>query len=374
MAEPKRDEKGIWRMRIRYKDQITNDWKEKRISGKTRKEVKAKEADLISALSNSERIDDIKLLDYYEEWKNTFKKGKVSNSRYQKIELVKKNLESFFGENQTLKGINKIAYQKFINHLAESLSKETVSNRHAIVRSMFLEAYDMGYIRINPTRGIKIGGTDNKRKGAVTLSMEHLRTLKNYLTNDVAESNVNLFVLTQLLTGARYQEVAALEWLDIDFNNLQIDINKAYDYATKKRIKEPKSFAGYRKIDISEELAKTLKRHKVRQSRLVLQNKIRNPRQFVFVNNINGFPISNSFVNRYIKDTCLALGIPVISSHSLRHARTDFLILSGADPLYVKNQLGHEDYNTTLKHYASLNADLVKKSREAVMVLEQDIL
>lgn len=68
----------------------------------------------------------------------------------QKFAITRKNLESFFGESQTLRGVTKIKYQQWINWLAEpgnanerGLSFETVSNRYNIVKSKFIEALDM---------------------------------------------------------------------------------------------------------------------------------------------------------------------------------------------------------------------------------------
>lgn len=37
MAEPKMIKKGKWRIRLKYKDPITNTWKDKMFTGKTKK-------------------------------------------------------------------------------------------------------------------------------------------------------------------------------------------------------------------------------------------------------------------------------------------------------------------------------------------------
>lgn len=238
---------------------------------------------------------------------------------------------------------------------------------------MFLEARDIGYIRRIPSRKINIVGQVAEHKSATTMSLNDLKTLKRYLTDNEPDSNANLFTLTQVYTGARYSEVAGLQWSDIDFDNQQIIVDEAYDEKEKK-LKEPKSKAGNRRIDVDINLLKLLRRHKVTQAKLIIANKLRNPQNFIFVNNKDGFPISNSFVNRYIRESCEKSEIARISSHTLRHARTDFLILSGADPLYVKDQLGHEDIETTLKHYTSLSVELRTKSRDAVRQLEKQLL
>lgn len=370
MAEPKKDSKtGRWMIRIRYKNPITNDWETKQYTCNTKKECKQKEVELRARLINSQVIDDVNLIEFYNTWMDTFKRGKVSITRMNKIELVGRNLEMFFGTKQTLRGINKLNYQKFINWLGNAkpsglgLATETVDNRHGIVRSMFIEAYDMGYVNLNPTKGIKISGQKVTKLRAKTLSFDDLiRVKKEILAFE--EITVKYFLLTQIYTGARYQEVAALTWDDILFKDKQINIDKAYEYAGVRRFKEPKSPAGYRKIDVNSHLMELLKIQKKRIDELVKNKKIRNKFNLVFPNQKDSYPISNSYVNGVIVDLCNRMEIDRISSHTFRHARTDFLILSGADPLYIKDQIGHEDITTTLKHYAQMNEDLRDKNKK----------
>lgn len=106
------------------------------------------------------------------------------------------------------------------------LAKETVDNRHGIAKSMFLEAFDMGYITVNPTRNIKITDQKHVSKSTKTLSFDDMLKFKDELTSyqDIA---VKYFLLTQMMTGARYQEVTALTWDDILYNSNQINIDKA---------------------------------------------------------------------------------------------------------------------------------------------------
>ncbi|MEG0619193.1 MAG: hypothetical protein RR557_07840 [Bacilli bacterium] len=91
---------------------------------------------------------------------------------------------------------------------------------------MFLEAFDMGYITVNPTRNIKITDQKHVSKSTKTLSFDDMLKFKDELTSyqDIA---VKYFLLTQMMTGARYQEVTALTWDDILYNSNQINIDKA---------------------------------------------------------------------------------------------------------------------------------------------------
>lgn len=108
MSEPKKNPQiGRWTIKIMYKNPMTNDWETKAYTCDTKKECNQKEIELRSKLIKNESIKDYNLIDFYDTWVNTFKRGKVSDGRMNKIELVKTNLETFFGTKQTLRGIDK---------------------------------------------------------------------------------------------------------------------------------------------------------------------------------------------------------------------------------------------------------------------------
>ena len=90
--------------------------------------------------------------------------------------------------------------------------------------------------------------------------------------------------------------------------------------------------------------------------RKVLRGDLRNPQNFVLLVK-NSWPISNSSVNKYIKETCELANIERISSHSFRHARSDLLILAEADPIYIKTQLGHKEIIQSYEYASATEAN-----------------
>lgn len=380
MAEPKKLENGKWHLRTRYQDPITNDWREKSHTADTKKAVKQKEIDFLAKISRGEIVKQIKLLDFYDIWVDTFKRGNVSSGRMEKIKLVRKNLLEFFGEKQTLRGIDKIKYQKWINWLASpgnvnnrGLAVETVSNRHNIVKSMFLEAIDMQYIHSNPTRNIKIVGQEPIHQSEKTISYEDTKKFREALIKK-DDSSSRFFVLTQLYTGSRYQEIAALTWDDLIEKEESIFINKAFKYAAgEKKFGPTKSDAGVRHVDVPPTLFNELKRHNLSQKKDMLSGKLKNPKNLVFCNYKDTWPISNSAVNKFIKEICSAAGIPRISTHSLRHARIDAMILAENDPVYIKSQIGHKEITQSYE-YASNTKENRLKNKQKLNEYLKDIL
>lgn len=380
MAEPKKLKNGNWHLRTRYQDPITNEWREKSHTADTRKAVKQKEIDFLAKISRGEVVKKIKLIDFYDIWVETFKKGKVSAGRMEKINLVRKNLIDFFGENQTSRSIDKIKYQKWINWLGtpgnvnkRGLAVETVSNRHNIVKSMFLEAIDMQYIHNNPTRNIKIVGQKPVHQSEKTISYEDTKKFRAALMNK-EDSPSRFFLLTQLHTGSRYQEVAALTWDDLIEEKEMIYIDKAFKYAGReKKFGPTKSEAGVRYVDVPASLFSELKRHRLSQRKDILSGKLKNPRNLVFCNYKDTWPISNSAINKYLKEVCELAEIARISSHSLRHARIDAMILAENDPVYIKSQIGHKEITQSYK-YASDTKENRLKNKQKLQEYLKDIL
>lgn len=380
MAEPKMIKKGKWRIRFKYKDPITNTWKDKMFTAKTRKAVEALETEFLGKISRGEMVQQTNLLDFFNEYVETFKKGQVSNRTLRRYYLTEKNLENFFGKEQTLSGVTKLSYQKFLNWLGQEggrkgdpLSKTTVKNRHEICKAVFLEALDMKYISSNPARNAKITGIEPLHDKEITISYEDIKKFREALLAR-PDTISKYFVLTQLYTGCRYQEIAALFWDDLDEAHGVINIERAYQYdETDRGLGNTKTPSGIRKVDVPYSLFMELKKYKKIQNERVILGKVRNPRNLVFVNERNTWPITNDAVNKYIEETCKLADVPRITSHGFRHAKTDAMILAEADPIYIKSQLGHKNISQSYE-YASATQENRKKNKQKVFDYLKDIL
>jgi integrase len=51
-------------------------------------------------------------------------------------------------------------------------------------------------------------------------------------------------------------------------------------------------------------------------------------------------------------DICASAGIQGFTLYDLRHTSASLLLMRGAKPQYVQQQLGHETFSTTLRYYA----------------------
>lgn len=371
MAEPKKIGPKTWLLRTRYKDPLTNEWREKKFTDETKAKTKNQETIFLSKLMNGQNMKSIGLVDFIENYIDTFKRGKISDGRVAKYELAALYLEEFFGRKKKLNEITKYNYQQYINWLGteagkrkNGLSKTTVEDQHTIVKTAILEALDMQYIKMNPTRNVKIIGREAEHDTVDTLSQADAGKLLDTL-RQAPDSASKYFCLLQFYTGARYGEVAALRWDDdIDAQKEIVKIDKAFKYDRGNyRFGPPKSKASYRDIDAHKNLFTLLKKWKALQAQEILKRKILNPQNLIFVSEKNTWPISNSNINKYLKYWCKKAGVPRIRTHSFRHIRSDFLVLCEADPVYIAQQLGHASVQQSYE-YASTTEDRRKKNKE----------
>src|SRR5690606_13899076 len=85
-----------------------------------------------------------------------------------------------------------------------------------------------------------------------------------------------------------------------------------------------------------------------------------NDNNLVFYNQNSKYKvITNETANDTLKGLLLYLNIqPLITVHGLRHTHGSVLIYQKATPQYVKERLGHEDIQTTLRKYIHLIKEL----------------
>ncbi|GCF93337.1 hypothetical protein NRIC_12280 [Enterococcus florum] len=85
---------------------------------------------------NGKNVKTIGLVDFFEQYVETFNRGKNSADRVTKYELV-----------ASPEGPKK-----------NGLSKTTVEDQYSIIKSAILKVIDMRYLQITPTRNVKLTG------------------------------------------------------------------------------------------------------------------------------------------------------------------------------------------------------------------------
>lgn len=366
MAEPVKLKNGNYKIRVRFKNPITDKWMERQKQFPTKRECRQWERSILGTI-DTVNPDRILLATFFDEWYDTFKKHSVGPDHNNKIKATKRYILEFFGENVKLQDINRMKYQQWINYLGvtKNLAVATVRGYHLIFRSMLLEAQENSLIRENPSRKVKIIGRDTSEEKKRTLTMDEWKKLLEVILEG-EECSSKYAAITMMFIGCRFQEVDGLLTQDIDFKKDKININKAYDYKRTKTFTKTKTPGSKRVVDMPQPLKDILKIYvrKLQQDQKIISLEDKKHIQFLFPGDLEGCPVTNKALNQYLERKCRRAGIERITSHAFRHAKTDMLVLAGADMIYTQKQLGHDDPATTLRYYSSLNEEIRDKNNK----------
>jgi len=210
----------------------------------------------------------------------------------------------------------------------ETLSVRTVEYILAVARQIINHALKNELIQnyTNPLSGgiVKFPKPENSK--IAFLSKEQATKLLKKLEDE----NDSLYNLTVILldTGARFIEIASLDWSDVNITNRLI-----YFKATKK--------GNSRYVYMSDRVYNLFSKLK-KVSNLVfpssnLKQRLQMPKQWQEI--VDKLFDGNKTINKYR-----------ITTHSLRHTHASWLALGGADILQIKEQLGHKKLDMTLRY------------------------
>ncbi|TKI98233.1 site-specific integrase, partial [Bacillus wiedmannii] len=286
-----------WEYRIRYVDKTTGKKREISKGGfDSKKEATFHANERERQLFHGMAADSKKALlsEYLIEWLETYKKGKVGQSTYI---LHKNNINNHiipYFKNIKLADMNKIEYQKFINHLInKGYSKRTVEIVNSTMSNAIKRAIDLEMVYKDFTNRILIAA-DRFNQHSIRenyLTKEQVSKLLNTAHKDKMIYYVLFYTLVE--TGMRKGEATALEWdTNIDLDNKMIHIDRTINYHaytpagqknSKDLIGKTKTYDSVRSITISDRLVSVLKTFKTYQNECKLKLGIRYDKTFDFV-------------------------------------------------------------------------------------------
>jgi integrase len=181
----------------------------------------------------------------------TRRRGLVSNRTIERYEqLLIGHVVPALGR-RPLQSIQASEIDQLYVALEKKLASRTVAHLHSILGACLKVAVRKGLIATSPVARAEVPKAEESNHGQV-LDAEGLRTL----IEGFRGSSLFPIVATLALTGARRNEVLALQWDDLDVGNKTLRIERAveqtakYDLATK----EPKTRRGVRTITVDDDL------------------------------------------------------------------------------------------------------------------------
>lgn len=274
-------------------------------------------------------------------------KSRVQITTYEaRLPVFKKMLEHF--GKKKINNISNIDIQVWKNTLTETLSQNYARMVYGLFSQTLEKAVNLGMIKTNRAKQV---GTIRKEKVKVKFwtKEEFQKVLSTFNLDDYYEHYSFIIIWLYFMTGLRVNEATALRWKqDIDLENRTLTVNHSLRLKNSDdwTLGPTKTKAGMRTIALDIDTIEILKTWKARQMAF---------KRIDFVFSYDGRPTWKSTISRIIKRHAALAGVKPIQAKGLRHSHASFLINEyNANPLIIKDRLGHEDIKTTLSTYSHL--------------------
>lgn len=140
------------------------------------------------------------------------------------------------------------------------LSNGTIQYIYRVLKNILERAKEWGLIKVNPIIGVK-----KPKVGRPEIHFyDEVEAQEVISALDKEPRTWRLFILGSMIGGFRRGELLALEWTDVDFDNMTLSINKSISLTVDGHAveKEPKSKSSIRIVDMPEWYMDELKIHK----------------------------------------------------------------------------------------------------------------
>lgn len=337
-------------------DPFTGKRRRKAVYGKTRKEVADKiraareEPQSISVTPNPES-EEIMIKDYLGQWLDTVRDSLSESTQLDYEKRLQRLVYPY------LPMINLGDFRP--SHVLEMIDRQrkdglsTDQRRRALVRlrQALKHAVRLQYIPSNPAEMIPL-----PRRGETSWYILDQNEVEKLLR--ACSGRWEAFFSLAIDSGARINELLALQWGDLDLSKRELKIQRAWSKSKKgKIIKSPKTRAGNRTIILTKNTVSLLKPLTGEKG------------GWMWVSKLN-IPYKNeTFHHRVWKPTLKRAGLPKeIRFHDLRHTCASLLLGAGDSVVSVAARLGHASPDITLKVYSHFipqtgvrSADLLEK-------------
>ncbi len=219
-----------------------------------------------------------------------------------------------------LQQITSLQIQQYIIYLrtqyrskqGKLVSDKTIRHHYCMLTLVFGFAEEQEIININPMDKVECPKLTKKKVEA--LSQEQAKRFFSLLPSCPLDFRCMLYLF--ITTGLRRGELLGLQWGNIDFDNLTIEIKRNVTYTKRNGIvvDTPKTENSVRTIPALSAVAEMLKRYKLQYYPFSKQS------AFVFPSDKgDAFPRDPNAITRKVKNFMRRNGLPDLSPHDLRH-------------------------------------------------------
>ena len=195
-----------------------------------------------------------------------------------------------------------------------------------------------------------------KSSGVVLTDADRAKVLSH-----VAGHRLGLLVRFALGTGARRQEIVALEWRDFAWKAGTVTISRAafYDRDEVQRIGETKTESSRRAIKLPTSILAELRQQRDRDEAAVLATGgvAGEVEDMAVFRTGHGHVWSMDGLSAAVSEALIAAGYPGVTLHDLRHMHATALLRAKQSPRAVQRRMGHSDIKVTLGVYGHVLQD-----------------
>ena len=350
---------GKWQARV------SRDGKEFSIGTfRTKKEAEIEAGKVEERIYYGQALNDRHMLfdEVVKEWLK-YKKLDMKPNSYEGLERIARiHLLPFF-ENQRIMKIRRRDIKNWITHYAKlNLSYGSKSKYLSVLKSVFHYAvYDLEVLEKSPCDKLSMPVQDSVEVNEEVkyYSLDELEKLLDFMKNKKNQryGDYQLYYMLMYFlskTGLRISEALAVRWSDIKDNKLTVErqikkINNA------KKLDTLKSSSSYRTITLDEDLVKELKKFKIKQNEMILENPYipKNQDDIIFQNYLGDY-LDVRAVRKSFERYCKRVGLEYKGTHVFRHTHAVLLLEAGASIKYVSERLGHKSIKTTSDTYLAV--------------------
>jgi len=354
----------------------TPEGKQKRKSfyGDTRKEVARKMTEMKHKLFTGTYIEqtNMKLGNWLKKWVKG-RKSSLAYSTYRNYEMMIRNhLIPTLGRTK-LKELNARQVQELLNYKLEhgkvngegGLSASSVKYIYTTLHAALEQAVKERLIPNNICVAVEVP----KKQEETKLHTWNNKQVMQFLNHAKDFRFYEVFFLA-LNTGMRKGELLGLKWQDINFSKNKIEVKRQLTRTDEGLIfKKVKTKSGNRTIPVTDEVAKFLKSHKIRQSeqRLALGDGY-NQNDLIACNGI-GNALDGRNLNREFKKIIDKAGLPEIRFHDLRHTFSTTYLQNGGNIKTLQQILGHSSITVTIDTYSHVTDEMLYQASKNISTM-----
>ncbi|HEV2416405.1 MAG TPA: site-specific integrase [Terriglobia bacterium] len=228
-------------------------------------------------------------------------------------------------------------------------SRQIKSHVRNLMHTLFQAAIRWEMVERNPIDLVRQSSKRLKKPGVLTPA--EFKVLLQMLAEPY-----RTMVITVACLGLRVSELVALKWGDLDFQNLAVQVGRAF---VRGEVNPTKTDASEGVLPLDPDLAEVLLAH--RQRAVYVSDA-----DYVFANESGNPRWPESMLTDHIKPAAAKAGVGNVGWHTFRHTYSTLLHALGTKPAVQKEVLRHANIQTTLNVYTRAISEEKRKAASEV--------